>query len=79
MNGDRPLRLGGAAPVLCREWAARLPFWVELGPYRLSVQLRDSSKMLDGRRLACVNIEEQRFELRPHLSGMKLAEAFVPA
>ena len=50
---------------------------VELGPYRLSVELRESARMLDRRRLSCVNIEENRIELRQDLRGMKLAEQFL--
>src|SRR5262245_18211632 len=42
-----PLRLAAG-----REWAARLPFPIELGPYRLAIELRPSETMLDRRRLA---------------------------
>ena len=58
-----------------RDWAARLPFAVELGPYRLSIELRSSANMLDRRRLACVNLEEHRIELRQDLSGLRLLDA----
>ena len=58
----------------------RLPFHVDLGPYRMGVELRDPSEMSDRRRrLACVNIEEQRIELRSDLSGLRLVEAFFYA
>ena len=65
-----------AAPV-DRDWAAQLPFQVELGPYRLSVELRQAARMLDRRRLACVNVEDSRIELRQDLRGMRLAQAFL--
>lgn len=64
---------------LRRASAERLPFKIELGPYRLDVELRDSAQMLDRRRLACVNIEEQRIELRRDLRGLRLVEAFLHA
>jgi hypothetical protein len=57
-----------------------LPFHVDLGPYRMSVEMREPSEMSDRRRrLACVNIEEQRIELRSDLSGLRLVEAFFYA
>ena len=64
------------APV-DRASAAQLPFLVELGPYRLSVELRRAATMLDRRRLACVNVEDSRIELRQDLRGMRLAQAFL--
>jgi hypothetical protein len=60
-----------------RDWGARLPFLVEMGPYRLSVELRERSRMYDRRRLACVNLEDHRIEIRQDLKGLKLAEAFL--
>jgi len=60
-----------------RDWAARLPFPIELGPYRLSIELRPSATMLDRRRLACVNLEEHRIELRQDLHGLRLLEALL--
>jgi hypothetical protein len=62
---------------LRRASAERLPFKIELGPYRLGVELRDAAQMVDRRRLACVNIEEQRIELRSDLRGLRLVEAFL--
>lgn len=60
-----------------REWAARLPFQVVLGPYRLSAELRERSQMLDGRRRTCLNLESNRIELRHDLTGLRLASAFL--
>ncbi|MEK0416379.1 MAG: hypothetical protein RI949_385 [Pseudomonadota bacterium] len=60
-----------------REWAARLPFEVVLGPYRLSAELRERSAMMDGRRRTCLNLESNRIELRQDLSGLRLASAFL--
>ena len=60
-----------------RDWGARLPFRIELGPYHLSVEWRESSKMYDRRRLACLNLDEHRIELRQDLRGMRLVEAFL--
>lgn len=57
----------------------RLPFRVELGPYRLDVELREPSLMSDRRRRSCINIEEQRIELRRDQHGLRLAEAFLHA
>ena len=58
-------------------WAARLPFQVEFGPYGLAVEFRAAAHMVDRRRLACVNLEHLRIELRHDLRGMRLAEAFL--
>lgn len=60
-----------------RDWAARLPFPIELGPYRLSIELRPSETMLDRRRLSCVNLESHRIELRQDLSGLRLLYALL--
>lgn len=60
-----------------RDWAARLPFEVVLGPYRLSAELRERAHMLDGRRRTCLNLECNRIELRHDLSGLRLASAFL--
>ncbi|MEO5696626.1 MAG: hypothetical protein ABIQ60_05755 [Burkholderiaceae bacterium] len=60
-----------------RDWGARLPFQVEFGPYSLAVEFRQRSNMYDRRRLACVNLEEHRIELRQDLDGMRLIEAFL--
>jgi hypothetical protein len=58
----------------------RLPFHIDLGPYRMSVEFREPHEMSDRRRrLACVNIEDQRIELRNDLSGLRLVEAFFYA
>jgi hypothetical protein len=53
------------------------PFRIEFGPYRLSVEFRDASTMMDRRRLGCVNLEEHRIELRRGLHGIRLVEAFL--
>jgi hypothetical protein len=67
-----------AAPSLLRRARAeQLPFKVELGPYRLGVELLEASQMSDRRRLACVNIEDHRIELRNDLRGLRLAQAFL--
>jgi len=67
-------------PLLRPSTAERLPFHIDLGPYRMSVELREPSEMSDRRRrLACVNIEDQRIELRSDLSGLRLVEAFFYA
>jgi hypothetical protein len=60
-----------------REWAARLPFSIALGPYRLAIELREAAHMLDRRRLACVNLEAHRIELRHDLTGIRLLDAFL--
>src|SRR5215831_3527813 len=67
-----PLRIDGR-----REWAARLPFPIELGPYRLAIELRPSTTMLDRRRLGCVNLEAHRIELRQDLTGLRLFDALL--
>ena len=67
-----PLRLRAG-----RDWAARLPFAVELGPYRLDIELRPSATMLDRRRLSCVNLEAHRIELRQDLTGLRLLDALL--
>jgi hypothetical protein len=61
---------------LRRASAERAPFKVELGPYRFGVELRAPADMSDRRRRSCINIEEQRIELRHDLRGLRLAEAF---
>jgi hypothetical protein len=69
--------LGAVFFPLRRASPERLPFKVELGPYRLAVELREPASMSDRRRLACVNIEDQRIELRANLRGLRLVEAFL--
>lgn len=54
-----------------------LPARVVLGPYHLTVQTRERSRLYDKRKLACLNFEDGRIELRDDLSGMRLAEAFL--
>ena len=67
-----------AVPSRClRTHATRVPSQVSLGPYHLSVEFREKSLMYDRRKLACVNLEDSRIELRQDLQGMKLAEAFL--
>jgi hypothetical protein len=53
-----------------------LPTHVTLGPYRLRVEIVDRSCMLDRRRLACINLDADRIELRADLEGKQLVEAF---
>lgn len=60
-----------------RDWDARLPLEVVLGPYRLSAEITERSAMMDGRRRTCLNLERNRIELRQDLSGLKLASAFL--
>lgn len=55
--------------------AAHPPTQIRLGPYHLRVQFMSQSRMSDRRRLACVNIEDGRLELRGDLRGERLAEA----
>jgi len=62
---------------LHREWGARLPFDVVLGPYRVAFELRPRHLMEDGRRRVCLNLEAHRVELRQDLTGWALAEAFL--
>lgn len=62
--------------ALARDWAARLPCDVQLGPYRLGVEWRERAHLLDRRRRACIDLEGARIELRNDLSGMVLAHAF---
>ena len=74
--------LATALPILSssrwmRDWAARLPFDVELGPYKLGVEWRERERLLDRRRRACIDLEGARIELRNDLSGMALARAFL--
>jgi hypothetical protein len=71
--------LGAALSRFQRVGAERLPFKIELGPYRLDVEMRAPAQMADRRRLACVNIEEGRIELRHDLHGLRLVEAFLQA
>ncbi|MEN9420407.1 MAG: hypothetical protein RI988_4028 [Pseudomonadota bacterium] len=67
---------GQCAPS-AREWAARLPFELVLGPYHVAVELRPRRSMADGRRRVCLNLEAHRIELRQGLTGWALAEAFL--
>jgi hypothetical protein len=74
----RPASWLGAAATSpsAREWAARLPFDVELGPYRLGVEWRERAHLLDRRRRACIDLESARIELRNDLAGLALAKSF---
>lgn len=56
--------------------ASPVPMYVTLGPYHLRVEFLERSRMYDKRRLACVNVEDGRLELRSDLEGLRLAEAF---
>lgn len=69
--------VSAAFQPLRRASVERLPFKIELGPYRLGVEMREAAQMYDRRRLACVNIEEQRIELRRDLRGLRLVRAFL--
>jgi hypothetical protein len=60
-----------------RPWAARLPFDIVLGPYRVAFEMRPRGAMEDGRRRVCLNLEAHRVELRQDLQGVALAEAFL--
>ena len=53
-----------------------VPTHVILGPYQLRVEFRERSRMYDKRKLACVNVEDGRLELRSDLEGLRLVEAF---
>jgi hypothetical protein len=53
-----------------------LPSQLTLGPYQLRVEVLDRSQMLDRRKLACINLDDDRIELRADLRGMQLAKAF---
>src|SRR3977135_4505008 len=53
-----------------------LPSHLTLGPYQLRVEVLDRSQMLDRRKLACINLDDDRIELRADLKGMQLAKAF---
>jgi len=66
------------APLRRRSTSRRtdLPTRVTLGPYHLSVEVLDRSQLLDRRKLACINLDEDRLELRSDLKGAQLAEAF---
>ena len=77
---QRPLcALHGGAPAGGREWAARLPFPVAMGPHRLVVEWRLPDRM--GRTGARVglDLEAARIELRQDLRGLALAQAFLEA
>jgi hypothetical protein len=65
------------APARRNACAARPPFDVVLGPYRLAVEFRERSSMCDRRRLACINLSDGRIELRSDLAGLKLARALL--
>ena len=56
--------------------ASPVPTYVTLGPYQLRVEFRERLRMYDKRKLACVNVEDGRLELRSDLEGLRLAEAF---
>ncbi|HUG22626.1 hypothetical protein [Piscinibacter sp.] len=73
MSAILPSTLQSASMRAC---ASAPPLQVVLGPYRLQVQFLEKSQMHDRRRLACVNVEDGRIELRRDLQGMRLAEAF---
>lgn len=64
------------APPAC---SARLPFQVDLGPYRLDVHGLPSAAMFDRRRRVSINLEAHRIELREDLGGWALAGAFFEA
>src|SRR4029450_8656764 len=53
-----------------------LPSHLTLGPYQLRVEVLDRLQMLDRRKLACINLDADRIEIRADLKGMQLAKAF---
>lgn len=55
----------------------QLPSHITLGPYRLGVEFLDRSSMDDRRKRACINLEDNRVELRDDLQGLQLVEAFL--
>jgi hypothetical protein len=57
-------------------WHLELPSHVTLGPYRLRIEVVDRMQMLDRRRLACINLDDDRIELRSDLKRRQLIEAF---
>ena len=57
-------------------FTSSVPSHIALGPYRLHVEFRERSRMYDKRKLACVNLEDGRIELRTDLEGLRLAAAF---
>lgn len=67
----------GHAPPAGRDRSVGAPLSIDLGPYCLAVEWREGSKMYDRRRLSCINLDEQRIELRRGLDGMRLVEAFL--
>ena len=87
----RPVRASARAPAarlagrpasrpasrLAGQCAARLPFNIVLGPYELAVEFHPRAAMCDRRRLACVNLDAGRIELRHDLEGLPLARAFL--
>jgi len=56
--------------------ASSVPSAIALGPYQLRVEFRERSLMYDRRKLACLNLEDGRLELRADLEGLKLVRAF---
>lgn len=72
-----PTALAATPPRRRRSGEAGAPSRVTLGPYRLAVVFLDRAQLVDRRRLACVNLELSRIELREDLHGMRLAEAFL--
>src|SRR2546426_4656085 len=54
-----------------------LPVQIAMGPYLLRVEFRERAQLYDKRKLACLNFEDSRLELRDDLEGMRLAEAFL--
>lgn len=72
-----PGRSDPAAPAgRSRDWAARLPFEVALGPHHLSVEWRERAHRIDPRRPASLNLEAGRIELQLDLDRAALAAAF---
>ncbi len=60
-----------------RDWAARLPFPVAIGPHRLVVEWRSPDRMgQPGSRIG-VDLQSARIELRQDLRGLALAQAFL--
>ena len=72
-----PIAAPSCLPARATQCAASMPFQVSLGPYHLAVEFRERARMLDRRRRACINLENNCIELRNDLQGLQLAEAFL--
>ncbi len=77
MSTPYPVAVVSSAPFRMPPPLVQRPSRVVLGPYWLRVEFLDRASMHDKRKLACVNVEDGRIELRDDLHGLKLAEAFL--